>query len=678
MLDVDAATRGFGQFDVALDYPRLRFNGNSWQTESAGRLALVHDPTLPLDPIVLGVVEDGFSEVAGDIHRSLHERVVLDRAAVVGEGDRARSGECREIGEGLALPTERDRAAGKDADTPRLAAPEGDVADRFGRIVGRPGVGHSDDRCKPAARGGAGGGFNRFILLTAGFTHVHVEINEARCDEPTGRIDDPGGGGRVPDDEPAGNAQIANGILTRGGVEDAAVCNQEGVRHLGKMFVSSAGKTSKKSELRRWIFLRSPAARGSESALAKSRRRRNTRVMIARDFLSRSGIVLCVLMCAAVAACRAPQGPQQPRGGVQPAATFDDVVAELRAYHEMQRRHEEELNALRREIYQAALALKQARDRLEGVASQSTSNLARIVEMERRLNDLQVEADERVMEEIRGLRESLWREQEHQARLRAILAEREKEVREVRAALREQEKAFRQHAMLAGREEGNRSDSPPTEVALSKSAGTAPTEDKSRAAAPATTNATIVFRLVAEGQRALRAGDLDLARNRFEEALALQPGLASATLGLAAAAFHADDLDASRRLVDEVLAADSRNAQAIGMRGIILWREGKTREALRDCERAVELDPTDPLLRKFYGIVLNARGRTEDAAREMRRAVELDPTDAEAKMNLAILLSTGPKADLEAARRYYDEAVAAGAEPDPAIEEILRQGRLEP
>lgn len=109
--------------------------------------------------------------------------------------------------------------------------------------------------------------------------------------------------------------------------------------------------------------------------------------------------------------------------------------------------------------------------------------------------------------------------------------------------------------------------------------------------------------------------------------------------------------------MDEVLKEDRKSAQGLGLRGIIQWREGFLSDALRDCERAVEIDPQDSMLHKFYGIVLHARKRQDDATQEMRRAVELDPADAGAKLNLAILLATArPHPELDDARRFDEEA----------------------
>lgn len=371
-----------------------------------------------------------------------------------------------------------------------------------------------------------------------------------------------------------------------------------------------------------------------------------------------------LLLCVAMASCRSPRAHTDP--AASPPATLPGVLDELRTFRMQQQALDAEIARLRDEIYQSAITLKSIRDRLESAASQSTALVAQVVSLEARLREAETNVEALISQEIADLRAALRREQEHQARLRTILAEREKEVRDLRSALRDQEAALRRLPAPAGSAAFTET---PLPGALS------PGIAESRPSRPAVEEAAdtqSVFRLVAEGQRALREGNLERAYERFQAALAQKPGLSSALLGMAAVAYQADEIDEARRYVNEVLDADPRNAQALGLRGIIRWREGDTRAALRDCERAVDLDPRDPLLRKFYGITLNARGRTDDAIREMRKAVELDPSDAEAKINLAILLASGRRSDLEEARRFYMEAVAAGAAPDPELERLFR------
>lgn len=380
------------------------------------------------------------------------------------------------------------------------------------------------------------------------------------------------------------------------------------------------------------------------------------------------GLGLAVALIAG-AGCQSPAATTVQSAVESPPST-DRVGLQLSEARLEQQRLDRELTKLRDELYRTAVALKQIKDRLEAVAVLSVTNTARIVSLEGQLRDARVRATEGAAAEAGALRLALERERENQARLRALADEREKEVSDLRAAMRAQEDVLRRSPKPAA-VPARPAPTPATPPTPAPAPAPAAPRSATPAAEPAATTATNVYRLVVEGQRALKAGDLARARARFEEARSRDPNLAGAMLGLAAIAYQVDDLKEARRLVDEMLAADGKNAQALGLRGLIRWREGSARDGERDCARAVELDPTDPLLQKFHGITLNARGRNEDAVRAMRRAVELDPTDNEAKVNLAILLATASKPDLAQARKYYDEALAAGAERDPALDKLL-------
>jgi Flp pilus assembly protein TadD len=385
----------------------------------------------------------------------------------------------------------------------------------------------------------------------------------------------------------------------------------------------------------------------------------------------RIGFLLATL-CLASAGCQTPQRPPSPPAPVPGAAASatEQLTAEMRNARAEQQRLDRELNQMRDDLYRTALALKQIRDRLEGWASRSTQNVARLISLEEQFRAAKIEADSAALAEINALRESLRRERAHQERLRAIIAEREKEARDLRQAMREQEAALRRVAAPAAAPPppATTASAPPPPPAAPADIAAPEGSRAARADSPPTGS---VYRMVVDAQRALKAGDLARAQQLYQAAREQDPGLASAALGLAAVAYQMDNLGDAKLFVEEVLSADPRNAQALGLRGMIRWREGALREAVRDCERGVALDPNDALLRKFYGIALNARGRTDDAIREMRRAVELDPADAEAKLNLAILLATGSEPDLAASRRAYEEALAAGAVPDEALERLL-------
>lgn len=366
--------------------------------------------------------------------------------------------------------------------------------------------------------------------------------------------------------------------------------------------------------------------------------------------------VVGIALVGATVGCQAP-APATVQPPLVAPASVDKLGLQLSESRLEQQRLAGETEKLRDDLYRTALALKQIKDRLEEVAVYSATNAAKMVAIEKQIRETRKRVGEGGGAEANVLRSSLDREQQDQERLRALLAERDKEVRSLREAIDAQNSALG----------ASRSASPPSSApALADAVTPSPS--------PEASSGSSVYRMVADGHRALRAGELAKAQRLFEEALKQQSDLTGAQLGLAVVAYQADNLSEARRLLGVVLAADKKNAQAIGLRGLISWRDGFLKEGVRDCARAVELDPADPLLRKFYGITLNARGQTDHAIREMRKAVELDPADAEAKLNLAILLATGDAPKLEEARTLYQQALAAGAVRDTTLDKILTSG----
>jgi len=181
-----------------------------------------------------------------------------------------------------------------------------------------------------------------------------------------------------------------------------------------------------------------------------------------------------------------------------------------------------------------------------------------------------------------------------------------------------------------------------------------------------------LVKLVAEGNRYLAKGRLEQAHDRFTRALEGNPQMNGARVGLAACLYMMDDLPGARRLANEVLDdGSSMVAEALGLRGIINWKEGRLDDAEFDCREAVDRAPNDAQLRNYFGIVLHARRQTADAIAQFRRAVEINPDNTEALLNMAILLATGPTPDLAEARMRYQQALALGVERDPALDRIL-------
>ena len=130
------------------------------------------------------------AESAPVLHGPAHEQFVLHAVAVVGEDPHSRGGEFGERGECLSATSDGDATAGHDLDESgpaTLFAHEVDDGDAVLRGIG---VRHRDDRGVAALRRGTTPGLDRLRFFLARLAQVRVQVDEARCDDAAGHVDD--------------------------------------------------------------------------------------------------------------------------------------------------------------------------------------------------------------------------------------------------------------------------------------------------------------------------------------------------------------------------------------------------------------------------------------------------------------------------------------------------------
>jgi tetratricopeptide (TPR) repeat protein len=135
------------------------------------------------------------------------------------------------------------------------------------------------------------------------------------------------------------------------------------------------------------------------------------------------------------------------------------------------------------------------------------------------------------------------------------------------------------------------------------------------------------------------------AIEHFQSALRHEPG-DRATLYNLALAYRRDGQEDEAKRVDEQLAKmlGARNkVAATGMaignlndEGMALEKAGDVRGALEKYRAALEIDPSDEVLRLNFGLALCRLGRWQQGAAELQEVLRLDPNNAQAAQGLYI------------------------------------------
>jgi Tfp pilus assembly protein PilF len=106
--------------------------------------------------------------------------------------------------------------------------------------------------------------------------------------------------------------------------------------------------------------------------------------------------------------------------------------------------------------------------------------------------------------------------------------------------------------------------------------------------------------------------------------------------------------------------------------GIVYYRQSKFDEAITELTTALGINPKSATAHNYLGITASQKGWQEAAEKEMLDAIAVNPDYADAHFNLAVVYATGQPPAKEQAKLHYVKATSLGAEPDPALEKLLR------
>jgi TolB-like protein/Tfp pilus assembly protein PilF len=141
------------------------------------------------------------------------------------------------------------------------------------------------------------------------------------------------------------------------------------------------------------------------------------------------------------------------------------------------------------------------------------------------------------------------------------------------------------------------------------------------------------------------------AREAAAKALALDPSLAQAHTSLAISKFYVDwDWSGAEAEYKQATALNPNNARAHYFYSIYLVSAARLEEAMKEIERAQDLDPFSVTITNWLGQVLYHERRYDDALRQNRRGLEIHPDKGQFYLAMA---------DIYEQKKMFAEAFAA-------------------
>jgi Flp pilus assembly protein TadD/uncharacterized coiled-coil DUF342 family protein len=106
--------------------------------------------------------------------------------------------------------------------------------------------------------------------------------------------------------------------------------------------------------------------------------------------------------------------------------------------------------------------------------------------------------------------------------------------------------------------------------------------------------------------------------------------------------------------------------------GIVYYQEKRFDDAINALTRALAIDPKDAVAHNYLGITASQKGWQEAALKELETSTQYNPNYGDAYFNLAVVYAMQNPPNKDMARKYYKRATDLGAEPDAALEQLLK------
>jgi Flp pilus assembly protein TadD len=206
--------------------------------------------------------------------------------------------------------------------------------------------------------------------------------------------------------------------------------------------------------------------------------------------------------------------------------------------------------------------------------------------------------------------------------------------------------------------------------ALAKQGPIKPTGPTVQTTAPAVPDELASIARDAKGN--FEKGKYRAAEKQYQEILTKSPNNLYSLSNLGVVYFRSGKWKAAELTLKKAVALAPKDEFSHTTLGIVYYRQSKFDDAITELTTALGINPKSATAHNYLGITASQKGWHEAAEKEMLDAIAANPDYADAHFNLAVVYATGQPPAKEQAKLHYVKATSLGAEPDPALEKLLR------
>jgi Flp pilus assembly protein TadD/predicted nucleic acid-binding Zn-ribbon protein len=206
--------------------------------------------------------------------------------------------------------------------------------------------------------------------------------------------------------------------------------------------------------------------------------------------------------------------------------------------------------------------------------------------------------------------------------------------------------------------------------AMAKNSSSKPTGPTVQTTAPAVPDE--LAPLARDAKDNFEKGKYRAAEKQYQEILTKAPNNLYSLCNLGVVYFRSGKWKAAELTLKKAVALSPKDEFAHTTLGIVYYRQSKFDDAITELTTALGINPKSATAHNYLGITASQKGWQEAAEKEMLDALAVNPDYADAHFNLAVVYATGQPPAKEQAKLHYVKATSLGAEPDPALEKLLR------